>query len=84
MKELDVVRLVQEFQGFPVGTEGTIVHKYDDSMYEVEFFSKDGDTIWKCRNCGHIVIGKNAPEICPVCAHPKAYFEIKAENYFFN
>ena len=37
--------------------------------------------IWKCRNCGHIVIGKSAPEICPVCAHPKAYFEIKAENY---
>ena len=44
-------------------------------------FSKDGDKIWKCRNCGHIVIGKNAPEICPVCSHPKAYFEIKAENY---
>ncbi|MBR3002266.1 MAG: rubrerythrin family protein [Clostridia bacterium] len=44
-------------------------------------FSKDGDKIWKCRNCGHIVIGKDAPEICPVCSHPKAYFEIKAENY---
>ena len=44
-------------------------------------FSKDGDKIWKCRNCGHIVIGKSAPEICPVCNHPKAYFEIKAENY---
>ena len=44
-------------------------------------FSKDGDRIWKCRNCGHIVIGKEAPEICPVCSHPKAYFEIKAENY---
>ena len=44
-------------------------------------FSKDGDRIWKCRNCGHIVIGKSAPEICPVCSHPKAYFEIKAENY---
>ena len=44
-------------------------------------FSKDGDTIWKCRNCGHIVIGKAAPELCPVCAHPKAYFEVKAENY---
>ena len=44
-------------------------------------FSKDGDAIWKCRNCGHIVIGKAAPELCPVCAHPKAYFEIKAENY---
>ena len=45
MKELDVVQLVQEFHGFPVGTEGTIVHKYDDSMFEVEFFSKDGDTL---------------------------------------
>ena len=44
-------------------------------------FSKDGDRIWKCRNCGHIVIGKSAPEICPVCSHPKAFFEIKAENY---
>ena len=44
-------------------------------------FSKDGDAIWVCSNCGHIVIGKNAPDICPVCAHPKAYFEIKAENY---
>ena len=44
-------------------------------------FSRDGDKIWKCRNCGHIVIGKQAPEICPVCSHPKAYFEIKAENY---
>ena len=44
-------------------------------------FSKDGDKIWKCRNCGHIVIGKEAPEVCPVCNHPQAYFEIKAENY---
>ena len=44
-------------------------------------FSRDGDTIWQCRNCGHIVIGKKAPEVCPVCAHPKAYFEIRKENY---
>ena len=44
-------------------------------------FSKDGDAIWKCRNCGHIVIGKQAPEVCPVCNHPRSYFEIKAENY---
>ena len=44
-------------------------------------FTKDGDVIWKCANCGHIHIGKAAPEVCPVCAHPKAYFEIKAENY---
>ena len=44
-------------------------------------FSKDGDTIWQCSNCGHIVVGKQAPEICPVCAHPQAYFQVKAENY---
>ena len=44
-------------------------------------FSRDGDTIWKCGNCGHILVGKKAPEICPVCAHPQAYFQIKAENY---
>ena len=44
-------------------------------------FSRDGDKIWKCRNCGHIVIGKEAPGVCPVCAHPQSFFEIKAENY---
>lgn len=44
-------------------------------------FSKDGDRIWKCRNCGHICVGKKAPEVCPVCAHPQAFFEIKEENY---
>ena len=44
-------------------------------------FSKDGDTIWKCRNCGHIVIGKKAPAVCPICSHPQSYFEVKAENY---
>ena len=44
-------------------------------------FSKDGDTIWQCSNCGHICIGKQAPEVCPVCAHPQSYFQVKAENY---
>lgn len=44
-------------------------------------FSRDGDVIWQCSNCGHIVIGKKAPDVCPVCAHPQAYFQIKAENY---
>ena len=44
-------------------------------------FSREGDTIWKCRNCGHIVIGKQAPELCPVCNHPQSYFEINAQNY---
>ena len=44
-------------------------------------FSKDGDKIWICRNCGHVCVGKSAPKVCPVCSHPRAYFEIKAENY---
>ena len=44
-------------------------------------FSRDGDRMWICGNCGHVHIGPAAPEVCPVCAHPKAYFEIKAENY---
>lgn len=44
-------------------------------------FSRDGDCIWECSNCGHIVIGKKAPAVCPVCKHPQAYFQIKAENY---
>ena len=44
-------------------------------------FSRDGDMIWQCSNCGHIVIGKEAPEVCPVCNHPQAYFQLKAQNY---
>ncbi len=44
-------------------------------------FERDGVVMWHCRNCGHIHIAKKAPELCPVCKHPKAYFEIKAENY---
>lgn len=44
-------------------------------------FSREGDCVWQCSNCGHIVVGKKAPEICPVCDHPKSYFQIRAENY---
>ena len=44
-------------------------------------FSNDGDTIWVCRNCGHVVVGKKAPKVCPVCTHPQSYFERKANNY---
>lgn len=44
-------------------------------------FSKDGDTVWECKNCGHIHVGPKAPEICPVCDHPQAYFEMRAQNY---
>ena len=44
-------------------------------------FSREGDMVWQCSNCGHIVIGKKAPQLCPVCNHPQAFFQIKAENY---
>ena len=50
------------------------------NVNEQKVFSKDGDAIWQCANCGHIVIGKNAPKICPVCNHPQSFFQIKAEN----
>lgn len=52
-----------------------------ENVKEGIVFSRDEDKIWQCRNCGHIVIGKQAPEECPVCNHPQSYFEIKAENY---
>ena len=48
---------------------------------QVAVFSRAGDTIWQCRNCGHIVISSDAPEVCPVCDHPQSYFEVMAENY---
>jgi len=44
-------------------------------------FSKDGEKVWVCRNCGHVHVGKEAPQVCPVCGHPRAYFEVKADNY---
>lgn len=44
-------------------------------------FSRDGDMIWQCSNCGHIHVGKQAPQVCPVCEHPQAYFQIEARNY---
>ncbi|MBQ4515734.1 MAG: rubrerythrin family protein [Clostridia bacterium] len=52
-----------------------------DNVKKEAVFSKDGDVIWQCSNCGHIMVGKKAPELCPVCAHPKAYFQVLAENY---
>lgn len=55
----------------------TLLKKVEDGIV----FKKDNEVYWMCRNCGHIVKAKEAPEICPVCAHPKAYFEVQAENY---
>ena len=65
------------------------IEKYHEERYRkllknVEdkvVFSRDGDCIWQCSNCGHIVVGKKAPEVCPVCNHPQSYFQIEARNY---
>lgn len=51
------------------------------NLEENKVFTRDGEEVWVCRNCGHIHVGKSAPQVCPVCKHKQAYFEIKAENY---
>ena len=52
-----------------------------ENVKEERVFKKDGEQMWICRNCGHVHFGAEAPEVCPVCAHPKAYFELRSENY---
>jgi rubrerythrin len=64
--------------------EKTHEERYLKLLNNVEMqkvFEKSEEIMWECRNCGHLVIGKKAPEVCPVCAHPKSYFEVRAENY---
>ena len=76
----DIARL---FRGV-AAIEKTHEERYKKLLSNIKegiVFSREGDTIWECANCGHIHIGKKAPEICPVCAHPQAYFKIKETNY---
>ena len=64
--------------------EKTHEERYRKLLSNVEMqqvFEKAGEAIWECRNCGHLVMGKKAPAVCPVCAHPQAYFEVRKENY---
>lgn len=64
--------------------EKTHEERYRALLKNVEMqavFAKSEEKIWECRNCGHLVIGKNAPQICPVCSHPQSYFEVRKENY---
>ena len=82
-KEEGFDRLAYLFEGV-AKIEKEHEERYRKLLANVEdglVFSRDGDKIWQCRNCGHIVIGKEAPKVCPVCSHPQAYFEIKKENY---
>lgn len=82
-----------EAEGFPelaekfrmvAAIEKTHEERYRALLHNVEaqeVFAKSEVKVWECRNCGHIVVGEKAPEVCPVCAHPQAYFEVHAENY---
>ena len=75
--------LAAKFRGV-AAIEKSHEDRYRALLHNVEtatVFEKSGVQVWECRNCGHIVVGTKAPEVCPVCNHPKAYFEIKKENY---
>ncbi|MBP3710239.1 MAG: rubrerythrin family protein [Treponema sp.] len=75
--------IAKQFEGV-AAIEKTHEERYLKLLKNVEdglVFSRDGDQIWQCRNCGHIVIGKKAPEACPVCLHPQSYFQLRVENY---
>ncbi|MDD4714952.1 MAG: rubrerythrin family protein [Oscillospiraceae bacterium] len=82
-----------EAEGFPVlavqfravgKIEKAHEERYRALLKNVEMqnvFEKSGETMWECRNCGHLVVGKKAPGVCPVCAHPQSFFEVRKENY---
>ncbi len=75
--------LAEKFRGV-AAIEKSHEERYRALLNNVEMqkvFEKSDEIMWECRNCGHLVIGKKAPEICPVCAHPQAHFELRAENY---
>ena len=82
-EEEGFTRLAYQFRAV-AAIEKTHEERYRALLSNVEMqqvFEKAEETMWECRNCGHLVIGKKAPEVCPVCAHPKAYFEVRKENY---
>ena len=75
--------LAEQFRGV-AAIEKSHEERYRKLLHNVEdkeVFEKSGVTLWECRNCGHMVLGTKAPEICPVCKHPQAFFEVRAENY---
>ncbi|MBP3503927.1 MAG: rubrerythrin family protein [Bacilli bacterium] len=82
-EEEGFTRLAYQFRAV-AAIEKTHEERYRALLNNVEMqqvFEKAEETMWECRNCGHLVMGKKAPEVCPVCAHPKSYFEVRKENY---
>ncbi|MBR6793089.1 MAG: rubrerythrin family protein [Clostridia bacterium] len=82
-EEEGFTKLAYQFRAV-AAIEKTHEERYRALLNNVEMqkvFEKSEETMWECRNCGHLVMGKKAPELCPVCAHPKSYFEVRKENY---
>ncbi len=82
-EEEGFTELAAQFRGV-AAIEKTHEERYRRLLHNVaakEVFEKSGVTLWECRNCGHLVMGVKAPDVCPVCNHPQAYFEVRAENY---
>ena len=82
-EEEGFTRLAYQFRAV-AAIEKTHEERYRALLNNVEMqkvFEKAEETMWECRNCGHLVMGKKAPEVCPVCAHPKSYFEVRKETY---
>ena len=82
-EEEGFAELAEKFRGV-AAIEKAHEERYRKLLHNVEMqevFAKSEVKVWECRNCGHIVVGTNAPEVCPVCAHPQSYFEVKEENY---
>ena len=82
-EEEGFVELAKKFRAV-AEIERTHEERYRKLLHNVEtkqVFAKSTVKVWECRNCGHIVVGTNAPDICPVCAHPQSYFEVREENY---
>ena len=82
-EEEGFTRLAYQFRAV-AAIEKSHEERYRALLNNVEMqqvFEKAEETMWECRNCGHLVMGKKAPEVCPVCVHPKSYFEVRKENY---
>ena len=82
-EEEGFTKLAEQFRGV-AAIEKAHEERYRALLSNVDMkavFEKAEETMWECRNCGHLVMGKKAPDVCPVCAHPQSYFEVRAENY---
>lgn len=82
-EEEGFTELAEQFRGV-AAIEKMHEERYRALLHNVEameVFKKSGVTMWECRNCGHVVVGTEAPEVCPVCNHPQSFFEVRAENY---